>query len=102
VVVEAVLVGVSESGKHLDQLLEIDGPSPSSAYRWNEDLLAEQVREWVLRRLRGAWKLMAQGYSSAKASAIQAARYLAEQMHRKVFSPFLQLARLAHMIRYAE
>lgn len=102
-VVEAVLVGLSERGKRLEQLEDIDGPSPSTAYRWNEELLMEQVREWILLRLRGAWDFVAQeGSSTARASTIRAARYLAEQMRRKVFSPFLQLARLASMIRYAE
>ena len=101
-VVEAVLVGISEDGKRLEELVEIDGPSASTAYRWNEQLLAEQVREWILKRLRGAWELTLQGYSSARSGAIQAARYLAKQVQIRSFSPFLQRAKLAYMIRYAE
>jgi len=101
-VVEAVLVGISEDGKRLEELVEIDGPSASTAYRWNEQLLAEQVREWILKRLRGAWELTLQGYSSARSGTIQAARYLAKQMQIRSFSPFLQRAKLAYMIRYAE
>lgn len=105
-VVEMAVEEISVKGKKIKDVVELDGPSPETLQRWNEELTSIPVREWILRRLPGRWPNFPKADPGwpERVFTWEAARSLAAQgrfLYLRFFSVLLQRARLALMIRYA-